>query len=94
MATTIPPTNDLESALLVTLAPGAYTAILAGAGRSEGVGLVEIYDLDGTATGQLANISTRGSVQTGGDVMIGGFILVGNSTVFIRGWVRRSRARA
>lgn len=85
MATTIPPTNDLESALLVTLAPGAYTAILAGAAGSEGVGLVEIYDLDGTAIGQLANISTRGSIQTGEDVMIGGLIVVGNSTVIIRG---------
>ena len=44
-ATTIPPTNDLESAILVTLSPGAYTAILAGKNGGTGVGLVEVYDL-------------------------------------------------
>src|SRR5205807_5163580 len=31
--TTIPPTNDLESALLATRNPGAYTTILAGMNR-------------------------------------------------------------
>jgi hypothetical protein len=44
-ATTIPPTNDLESAILKTLAPGAYTAIVAGKNASTGVGLVEAYNL-------------------------------------------------
>ena len=49
-ATTIPPINDRESAILVTLDPGAYTAILAGKKGGTGVGLVEIYDLDQTAS--------------------------------------------
>ena len=31
-ATGIPPTNDLESAILVTLTPGSYTAIVRGNG--------------------------------------------------------------
>ena len=44
-ATTIPPPNDLESALVATLAPGNYTAIVRGANNSAGVGLVEVYDL-------------------------------------------------
>jgi len=44
-ATTIPPTNAKESAILRTLAPGHYTAILRGAGGGTGVGLVEIYNL-------------------------------------------------
>ncbi len=78
-ATTIPPTNDLESAIVATLAPGAYTAILRGKHGTSGVGLVEMYDLDIASDSQLANISTRGIVQTGGDVMIGGFIF-GNGT--------------
>ncbi|MBA3830862.1 MAG: alpha/beta hydrolase [Chthoniobacterales bacterium] len=43
--TTIPPTNDRESAIVATLAPGNYTAIVSGAGGSTGVGLVEVYDL-------------------------------------------------
>ena len=45
-ATGIPPTNDLESAILATLPPGAYTAIVSGKNNTSGVGLVEVYDLD------------------------------------------------
>ena len=45
IATTIPPTNALESAILVTLpvGEGAYTAIVSGANGTSGVGLVEAY---------------------------------------------------
>jgi T5SS/PEP-CTERM-associated repeat protein len=77
VATTIPPTNDLESAILATLNPGAYTAILAGKNRGTGVGLVEVYDLAQGANSKLANISTRGFVDTGNNVMIGGLIVGG-----------------
>lgn len=45
IATTIPPTNDLESAILQTLAPGLYTAILRGKNNSTGVAVVEAYQL-------------------------------------------------
>lgn len=76
-ATTIPPTNDLESALVATLDPGTYTAILRGKNNGTGVGLIEVYDLAQSANSKLANISTRGFVDTGDNVMIGGFI-VGN----------------
>jgi hypothetical protein len=38
------PSNDLESAIAVTLSPGAYTALLAGLNDGTGVGLVEVYD--------------------------------------------------
>jgi len=38
------PSNNLESAIAVTLSPGAYTAILAGLGNTTGNGLIEIYD--------------------------------------------------
>ncbi len=34
-----------ESAVLTTLAPGAYTAILKGNADETGVGLVEVYNL-------------------------------------------------
>ncbi len=44
-ATTIPPSNDLESAILATLPPGNYTAIVAGKNGGTGVGLVEVYNL-------------------------------------------------
>ena len=75
VATTVPPSNDLESAIVATLDPGAYTAIVSGKNGSTGVALVEAYDLDDTVDSQLANISTRGFVETGDNVMIGGFIV-------------------
>ncbi len=73
-ATGIPPTNDLESAILATLNPGAYTAIIKGNGNTSGVGLVEVYDLS-PASGRLANISTRAFVSTGDNIVIAGFVL-------------------
>ncbi len=78
-ATTVPPDNDLESAIVATLAPGSYTAVLAGKDSATGVGIVEVYDLNAAANSTLANISTRGFVQTGSNVMIGGFILNGGN---------------
>ena len=76
---TIPPSNDFESAILISLDPGLYTAIVGGVNNTTGIGLVEAYDLDQPADSQLANISTRGFVESGNNVMIGGFIL-GNGT--------------
>ena len=84
-ATTIPPGNDLESAIVATLPAGAagYTAILRGKNSTTGVGLVEAYDLDTAANSKLANISTRGFVETADNVLIGGFILSGGSAKVI-----------
>ena len=42
-ATGIPPTDDLESALVATPAPGNYTAIVRGKDNTTGVALVEVY---------------------------------------------------
>ncbi len=44
--TTIPPNDDKESALVRSLGPGAYTAIVRGANETTGVGLVEVYNLN------------------------------------------------
>ena len=46
IATTIPPTNDLESAIVGNITPGNYTAIVRGVNGSTGVALVEIYALN------------------------------------------------
>ena len=46
IATTVPPTNDRESAIVKTLAPGNYTAIVRGKNDTTGVALVEVYNLD------------------------------------------------
>jgi len=73
------PGNDLESALIATINPGAYTVIVKGVNNGTGVGLMEIYDLDPDGSpARLANISTRGNVLTGDNVMIGGFIVRGD----------------
>jgi hypothetical protein len=86
-ATGIPPNSDLESAILVTLDPGAYTAILRGNGGTSGVALVEIYSL-GASASKLANVSTRAFVSTGNDIVIAGFILSAGSSnprIILRG---------
>jgi hypothetical protein len=68
------PKNAKEAALVTTLSPGSYSAVVSGVGSTSGVGLFELYDLTPDA-GRVANISTRGRVETGDEVMIGGFIL-------------------
>jgi hypothetical protein len=78
-ATGLAPADDHESAILLTLQPGAYTVIESGKNGTSGVGLIEIYDLDAVANAHLSNISTRGFVQNGDNVMIGGFIVSGAS---------------
>jgi hypothetical protein len=84
---TIPPSNNLESAILGNFDPGAYTAIVSGVSNGTGVGLVEVYDLSSNADSRLANISTRGLVQTGDNALIAGTIIIGPSTqkVIVRG---------
>ena len=74
-ATGIPPSNDLESAIVRTLPPGNYTAIVRGNGDATGIGVVEAYDLDQAANSKFANIATRGFVDTDDNVMIGGLIV-------------------
>ena len=73
-ATGLAPSDDAEAAIVATLDPGVYTAILSG-DNSTGVGLVEVYALDQGASSELANVSTRGFVGTGDNAMIGGVII-------------------
>ena len=79
IATGLAPSNDNESAIVMTLIPGSYTAIVQGANEQTGIALVEAYDLDQSVDSKLANISTRGLVQTEDNVLIGGFIVLGDS---------------
>lgn len=73
-ATELTPQDTREAALVVSLAPANYTVILRSA--TNGVGLVEIYDIEGTAGSRFANISTRGKVEEGDNgAMIAGFII-------------------
>ena len=77
MSSGLAPTNDLESVIIATLAPGQYTAQLAGKNNGTGNGVVEVYDLQSGTSAALANLSTRGFVGGGDNVMIGG-IIIGN----------------
>jgi len=84
-ATGLAPGNDSEPALLTSLTPGAYTAVVSGVNGpgaifSPGIGLVEVYDLDRTVNSRLANISSRGLVQAGDNVMIAGVIVLGSDS--------------
>jgi cyclophilin family peptidyl-prolyl cis-trans isomerase len=78
------PSASQESAILTTLAPGRYTAIVSGVGGTTGVALVEVYDQDSGPGSLLANLSTRSGVGTGNNVMIGGLILTGQKTIIVR----------
>jgi subtilisin family serine protease len=73
-ATGIPPGDDRESAILRTLVPGSYTAVLRGKDNTSGIALVELYDAGLTANALLANISSRSFVEEGDNALIGGFI--------------------
>ena len=75
--TGIAPSEDAESAIVRTLNPGNYTAVVSGVSGGVGIGLVEVYDLAATQPAKLANIATRGFVDRGDNVMIGGFIIGG-----------------
>ena len=74
----VAPASERESAIVATLAPGSYTAVLRGKSDSSGVGLVDAYDLSQGTRSHLANVSTRGFVSTGDNVIIGGFIVGDN----------------
>lgn len=83
--------GTLDAVVHVNLAPGAYTASVAGRNGQTGVSLVEVYDADDTATGlplgQVVNISTRGEVGLDAQVLIAGFVVTGDAPkqVLIRG---------
>jgi hypothetical protein len=88
-ATGLAPKDDRESAILITLAPGSYTAVVRGkAPFVAGTAVVEVYDANLSADSTLANISSRGYAQTGDDRMIAGFIVGGGNgagRILIRG---------
>ncbi|HZE12369.1 MAG TPA: hypothetical protein VE086_01300, partial [Chthoniobacterales bacterium] len=81
IASTVPPTNDKEAAIVAVLPANnaGYTAVVRGVHGGTGVGVVEVYDLEPSSGSRMVNISTRGLVQTGQDVLIAGTIVLGPS---------------
>src|SRR5205807_813128 len=64
-------------ALVTTLSPGAYTAIVRGTSGLTGTALFELYDVD-PANSRLSNISTRSRIGSDDQALIGGFIVQGD----------------
>jgi M6 family metalloprotease-like protein len=87
--TNLAPTDPRESAIVKTLQPGNYTAVMRGKNGEIGIGLVEIFDLDATnSPAVLRNLSARAFVDTDDNVLIGGFIAGPASTSTTRVVVR------
>jgi hypothetical protein len=89
--TGLAPTDALESAILMVLPTGSYTAIVQGnnlgPGATSGTALVEVYDISLSVAEGLDNISTRGAVQHIADPMIAGLVIANGDedTVLARG---------
>ena len=82
--------GSLDSVILTTLAPGAYTAQVSGVGGRTGVALVELYDVDSVgpfSPQKVTSVSTRGVVGTGENNLIAGFQVSGSASklVLVRG---------
>ena len=79
--------GSADSAMVITLPTGNYTVEVDGAGATTGVALGEVYDLDGSATDLLGNVSSRCFVDTGSGVAICGFAIGGSQAmeVLVRG---------
>ncbi|PAW69135.1 MAG: hypothetical protein B9S34_00375 [Opitutia bacterium Tous-C1TDCM] len=78
--------GSADSAALVRLAPGTYTAQVVDARGTGGVGLAEIYDA-GSGDSRLANVSSRAATGAGSAALISGFVIGGGSAerVLLRG---------
>jgi hypothetical protein len=79
-ASGLAPADDREAAIIRSLNPGAYTAVLRGSGDTTGTGLVEVYDADTESASVLVNVSTRGFVAENSSPMIGGVIIADEGT--------------
>ncbi len=66
--------GSADAAVVVSLEPGAYTAVVEGAAGATGPGLVEAYELV-RGGGRIVNLATRGYVDNQGKEMVGGFVV-------------------
>lgn len=84
-ASGLAPNDPAEPALIVTLQPGTYTTMIRGQNNTQGIAMVEAYELNAPTT-RLMNVSTRGNIGVGDEILIGGFIVQGsgNKNVIIR----------
>ena len=82
--------NSGDAAVVTSLQPGAYTAVVSGSGGATGAALAEFYDLTAdpaSAPILLTNLSERGQVGAYPDALVQGFVITGQTwkTVLVRG---------
>ncbi|MEY2878020.1 MAG: hypothetical protein RLZZ15_400, partial [Verrucomicrobiota bacterium] len=77
-----PTRSGLDAVMIATLAPGNYTAQVAGAGGATGVSLIEVYELPSAAgaTARLLNTSTRLQISPASAPIIGIVVTAGTGT--------------
>lgn len=68
--------GSADCAVVVTLAPGSYTAQVTGLGNTTGSALVEVYELASTPT-KLISLSSRAQVGTGRKALVSGLTVTG-----------------
>jgi hypothetical protein len=73
------PSDEKESAIIASLAPGSYTTVVRGLGNTTGIGLVDAFDLSAASPAKVVNFSTRGLVQPGDKLLTAGFIIQNGS---------------
>ena len=78
------PIETTDSAVFLTLQPGAYLADVYGSQGNTGKALVAVNDVDDQSTSQLINISTNGYAYTGSEKMSAGFIITEAQKVYIK----------
>jgi hypothetical protein len=69
--------GSADSAMLVSLAPGSYTAEVSGLNGATGVALAEVYEMS-AGSPELINISARAFVGSGSSVEIAGIVISGS----------------
>ncbi|MBI5766902.1 MAG: immunoglobulin domain-containing protein [Verrucomicrobia bacterium] len=83
------PATSQDAVLLVTLEPGAYTAVVSGVGGAAGVALVEVYDVseDAAPAQKVVNIASRAFAGGGDQTLTAGFVISGvvPKRVLVRG---------
>ena len=80
------PKNPKESAILHTLEPGVYNVHLSGSGGTEGIGMFQVYAVEGGGNGELKGLAAQGKVGVDNLVQFGTFTITGApSKVLIRG---------
>jgi hypothetical protein len=75
-----------DAAVVLTLAPGAYSMQVQDRAGTGGVALAEIYDADSSTTSRLVNLSSRSSVTPADGAFITGFVVSGGTkNLLVRG---------